>query len=249
LRRVSLSDPVLDRSSPVPLYFQVAQHLEAAIERGDLRVGDRLGNEIALAERWGLSRPTMRQAIGELVDKGLLVRRRGVGTQVVRRRVQRRVELTSLFDDLRASGQQPTTEVLTLETVPADDVVAERLGVPAGDGVLHLERLRRARGVPLAILRSWLPPVVGGMVTRESLEEHGLYECMRTAGMHIRTAEQRIGARAASTAEARLLELRRGAPLLTMERCAFDQNGHPAEWGSHVYDAAGYSFTIALTSD
>jgi DNA-binding GntR family transcriptional regulator len=162
-------------------------------------VGDRLGDEIALPERWGLSRPTMRQAIGELVDKGLLVRRRGVGTEVVRRRVQRRVKLTSLFDDLRASGQQPTTEVLTLETVPADGVVAERLGVPTGEGVLHLERLRCARGVPLAILRSWLPPAVNDMVTRESLEEHGLYECMRAAGTHVRSAGGRTSTTRAPT--------------------------------------------------
>jgi DNA-binding GntR family transcriptional regulator len=248
-RRVSLSDPVLDRSSPVPLYFQVAQHLEAAIECGDLQVGDRLENEIALAERWGLSRPTMRQAIGDLVNKGLLVRRRGVGTQVVSRRVQRQVQLTSLFEDLQASDQQPTTEVLTLETVPADDTVAERLAVPPRTTVVHLKRLRRARGVPLAILGNWLPLAVGGSLDRESLERHGLYECMRAGGTRVRSAQQRIGARAASASEARLLGARRGAPLLTMERVAFDAQGHPVEWGAHVYDSRTYSFTIALKSD
>jgi DNA-binding GntR family transcriptional regulator len=233
----------------VPLYFQVAQHLEAAITRGDLQVGDQLDNEVALAERWGLSRPTVRQAIGDLVDKGLVVRRRGVGTQVVSQRVQRPVQLTSLFEDLRASDQQPSTEVLTLETVPAADTVAGWLGVPAGTEVVHLERLRRARGVPLAILRNWLPVRVGGALTRESLEHHGLYECMRTAGVQVRAAEQRIGARAASAAEARLLDVRRGAPLLTMERGALDQQARRVEWGSHVYDARTYSFTIALQAD
>jgi DNA-binding GntR family transcriptional regulator len=140
----------------------------------------------------------VRQAIGDLVDKGLVVRRRGVGTQVVSQRVQRPVQLTSLFEDLRASDQQPSTEVLTLETVPAAETVAGRLGVPAGTEVVHLERLRRARGVPLAILRNWLPVRVGGALTRESLEHHGLYECMRAAGVQVRAAEQRIGARAAS---------------------------------------------------
>jgi DNA-binding GntR family transcriptional regulator len=246
---VALPDPVLDRSSALPLYFQVAQHLEAVIARGDLEVGDRLDNEIALAERWGLSRPTMRQAIADLVDKGLLVRRRGVGTTVVSRKVQRPVQLTSLFEDLRASDQQPSTEVLTLETVPAADAVAGRLGVPAGTDVVHVERLRCARGVPLAVLRNWLPLRVGAALTRESLEHQGLYECMRAGGTHVRAAEQRIGARAASAAEARLLDRRRGAPLLTMERVASDQQGRPVEWGSHVYDAQTYSFTIALTSD
>src|SRR4051812_9247022 len=166
---MKLLDPSLDRGSPVPLYFQVAQHLEAAIERGDLAVGDRLENEVALAERWGLSRPTMRQAIGHLVDKGLLVRQRGVGTEVVRRQVERQVQLTSLYDDLRTSGQEPTTEVLVLERAPADDVVAERLGVPVGSEIVRLERLRRARGVPLAILRNWLPVPLAGSITKADL--------------------------------------------------------------------------------
>ena len=92
----------LDRSSPVPLYYQLAQAIEAAIRDGELSPGDRFENELALAKRLTLSRPTTRRAIQELVDKGLLVRKRGVGTQVVQNPVHRRVELTSLFDDLVA---------------------------------------------------------------------------------------------------------------------------------------------------
>ncbi len=80
----------VDRSSPVPLYFQLSQQLETAIETGKLAPGSLLGNEIELAGRLGLSRPTVRQAIQSLVDKGLLVRRRGIGTQVVHSQVKRR---------------------------------------------------------------------------------------------------------------------------------------------------------------
>lgn len=99
----------LDRSSPVPpLYYQLAQAIEAAIRSGELAPGDRFENELALAKRLTLSRPTTRRAIQELVDKGLLVRKRGVGTQVVQNPVHRRVELTSLFDDLsRAVRNRP----------------------------------------------------------------------------------------------------------------------------------------------
>jgi len=245
---VTLQVPALDRASPVPLYFQVAQHLESAIERGDIRVGERLENEVALAERWGLSRPTMRQAIRHLVDKGLLVRQRGVGTQVVRRRVQRQVQLTSLYEDLQSSGQQPSTTVLTLARVPADELVAERLGLPAATEVVHLERLRRARGVPLAILRNWLPVEVAGTISAAELEKNGLYASLRARGSTVHSAQQRIGARAASAEEARLLDVRRGAPLLTMERIASDDRARPIEWGSHVYDARAYSFTTTLQS-
>src|SRR5829696_354134 len=138
----------LDRSSPVPLYYQVSRQIEAAIDSGALAPGDRLENEISLADRWGLSRPTMRRAIQELVDNGLLVRRRGIGTQVVHGRVKRPMDLTSLFDDLARSGQKPTTQVLERELVGAPAPVADRLGTAAGADALRLERLRSARGEP-----------------------------------------------------------------------------------------------------
>lgn len=135
----------LDRSSPVPLYYQVSQQIEHAISSGQLGPGARLDNEISLADQFGLSRPTMRRAIQELVDKGLLVRKRGVGTQVVHGRVTRPVELTSLFDDLARGNQAPRTTLLVNEIIPASDKVAGFLDVPVGARVLRLRRLRFAK--------------------------------------------------------------------------------------------------------
>ena len=112
-----LPDLVVNRSSPVPLYFQVAEQIERAIHDGHLLPGDRIANEVALADQLGLSRPTMRQAIQTLVDKGMLVRKRGVGTQVVHAPIRRSVELTSLYDDLKRSGLRPTHAVLGLDLV------------------------------------------------------------------------------------------------------------------------------------
>src|SRR3712207_5899329 len=105
----------IDRSSPTPLYFQLSQAIERAIAEGDLPAGSKLENEILLAQSYGLSRPTVRRAVQELVDKGLLVRKRGVGTQVIQPHVRRSVELTSLYDDLARGGEAPSTEVLSLE--------------------------------------------------------------------------------------------------------------------------------------
>lgn len=235
----------LDRSSPVPLYFQVSQQIETAISSGQLGPGARLDNEISLADQFGLSRPTMRRAIQELVDKGLLVRKRGVGTQVVHGQVTRPVELTSLFDDLARAKQSPRTTLLINETIPAPEDVSHFLDVPVGARVLRLRRLRFANGEPLAILENYLPEDLADIGNCD-LEARGLYQLMRAKGVHIRVAKQRIGARAGTAEECQLLDERKGSPLLTMDRATHDDSGRPVEWGHHVYRAAQYSFEVTL---
>ncbi len=235
----------VDRNSPVPLYFQVAQQIEASILDGTLSPGSRLETEVSLADRCGLSRPTVRQAIQHLVDKGLLVRKRGVGTQVVQAQVRRTIELTSLYDDLLAAGRSPGTRVLELGTVPATAEVAGQLGVAPGADVIRVRRLRLTDGEPLALLTNHLPPGIVSL-TPGHLEAHGLYETLRAAGVNLRIANQTIGARGATSAEAALLDEWRGAPLLTMTRTAFDDKGRAIEYGSHVYRADRYAFTLTL---
>ena len=237
----------VDRYSPVPMYYQVAQQLEHAIETGELPPGTRLDGELALADQLGVSRPTLRRAIEYLVDRGYLVRRRAVGTQVVHPKVRRPVELTSLYDDLTASRKNPRTKVLSLEAVPASDRVAHALGLEDGVDVLALERLRYADGQPLAIMRNWLPLGVVEL-NAERLERSGLYQLMRAAGITLHLASQTIGARGASAAEAKLLQAHKGEPLLTMERTTYNEKGQPVELAEHIYRASLYSFEIVLVT-
>ncbi|MEU7057463.1 GntR family transcriptional regulator [Streptomyces sp. NPDC046197] len=238
-------DFALDRSSPVPLYYQLAQQLEGAIERGILGPGDLLGNEVDLSARLGLSRPTVRQAIQSLVDKGLLVRRRGVGTQVVHSQVKRPLELSSLYDDLQSAGQGPTTRVLRNERIPASAAVAAALGLAEGSEVTVLERLRSTHGQPVAFLCNYLP-VTLIQPDDARLESTGLYRMMRTAGVTLHSARQTVGARAATVEEAALLDEKEGAALLTMQRTAYDDTGRPVEYGTHVYRASRYTFDFQL---
>jgi DNA-binding GntR family transcriptional regulator len=235
----------VNRNSPVPLYFQVAQQLEATIREGTLPPGSRLENEVRLADRCGLSRPTVRQAIQHLVDKGLLVRKRGVGTQVVQPQVRRSIELTSLYDDLEAAGREPRTQVLEFGVVLAGDDVAKALGVVPATEVLRLRRLRLTGSEPLALMTNYLPADVLD-VTTDVLIERGLYATLRATGVNLRIAHQTVGARAASAGEARLLDERRGVPLLTMTRTAYDDGGRAVEYGTHVYRATRYSFALTL---
>src|SRR3982751_1618818 len=117
----------LDRSSSVPLYHQLAQSIEHAISSGTLAPGDRLENELSLTSRLGLSRPTARQAIQELVKKGLLVRKRGVGTQVVRSQFRRDERLSSLNEDLTKAGRVPSSRLLHYSVGELDQDVRDAI--------------------------------------------------------------------------------------------------------------------------
>ena len=234
----------LDRSTPVPLYHQLAQAIESAIVRGDLSPGDRLENELDLAKRLKLSRPTIRQAISELVDKGVVVRKRGVGTQVVQSPVHRTVELTSLFDDLSSAGMHPTTQLLEYRIGVPDEMLREQLSLEPGAEAVTIKRLRSAGGEPLAVMINHLPAEISPPAG--DLEDGGLDRGLRANGVHIRLARQRIGAKAADADEAALLDEEPGAALLTMHRTAFDDAGRVVEVGEHAYRADRYFFETTV---
>ncbi|KJL24325.1 HTH-type transcriptional repressor YvoA [Microbacterium azadirachtae] len=237
----------LDRTGPVPIYFQISSRLEAAIHDGTIPAGARLENEISIGQHLGVSRPTVRRAIQELVDKGLLVRRRGIGTQVVQGQVTRQVELTSLYEDLTSAHHSPGTVVLAHELVPASDQVASALGVAPGADVVYLRRQRTTDGIPVAVLENYLPSEFGE-ITSEQLSERGLYQILRARGVAIQIAKQRIGARRAAGDESGLLNVDKGSPVLTMERVAYDNSGRAIEFGHHCYRPDMYSFETTLVA-
>lgn len=236
----------LNRLSPVPLYSQLADQLKVAITDGVLAKGTYLGNEILLAEQWQVSRPTVRRAIQDLVDEGMLVRRRGIGTQIVNDQVRRPFALSSLYEDLAAAGRQPVTSVRSLTTGPATAEIATELGLRTGDEVASLVRLRSAGNRPLAILRNWLVADVAEHLTTDALEREGLYALLRAGGVRPHYALQRLGAKVADADEAEQLGIEAGAPLVTMHRVMQDDTGRLIEVGSHVYDAEHYTVEMSV---
>jgi DNA-binding GntR family transcriptional regulator len=237
-------DLQIDRSSPVPLYHQLAEQLSAAVADGRLEPGDPFENELAMCERLQLSRPTVRRAIQEMVDQGLLVRRRGVGTTVANRKVHRTAELSSLYDDLKRAGRVPATTVLELQ-VGQDPRAAAALDLDEHTEMLSVVRLRLVEDKPLALMRNWLPPAYLDL-TRVELEATGLYDALRTRGAKPVVARQSIGARMPTPAERRYLGLRGGQPVLTMTRMAFDVAGKAVEFGDHSYRAEDYALDMVV---
>lgn len=239
-------DVRLDRSSPVPLYHQLAQAIESAIDSGGLRPGDRIENEVSLTERLGLARPTARQAIQELVRKGLLVRRRGLGTQVVRPAIHRDVRLSSLYEDLVQSGRQPLTRVLErFECTPASTGLPALLDHLSPDEPMQqIRRLRFADEEPLAIMTNYLPARF--IFDDDALADRSLYDLLREQGAQIAIAHQTIGARLADGDEARLLGTPRPAACVTAERIVYDDAGKLIELGRHIYRSDRYTVQNSL---
>jgi GntR family transcriptional regulator len=234
----------LDRSSPVPLYHQLALALERAIADGRLRPGDRLENELAMTNRLGLARPTARQAIQELVRKGLLVRKRGVGTQVVAAPpIRRDVKFSSLHDDLVSSGHEPSTELLERTVGTPAELGVDDL-VDVDELLVHLRRLRRVDRDPLAIMTNYLPARF--RLDDDELRDRGLYATLRAQGVNFAIAHQTIGARLVSSEEAVLLGESEPAACVTMQRLVYDDTGRLVELGQHIYRASQYTVQTSL---
>lgn len=239
-----VTDIELDHSSPVPLYHQISEPIKNLILDGTIPPGAKLEDELSMASRLGVSRPTARRALQSLVDLRLVVRKRAVGTIVAPKEIHRQVKLSSLYDDLRDSGQKPTTEVISYEEVAAEAEIAEDLRLSEGQTVIKVVRLRLANGEPLAIMTNYLPQEVAP--TEKELRSGGLYDAMRSHGHEVVSASQTISARKASSEEAETLQESRGAAILSMRRIAYNQSGVPIEIGDHVYRASRYRFTISL---
>lgn len=244
--RIVKFDIHVDRHSPMPLYHQVARELERAVADGRLRRGDFLDNELVLAKQWQVSRLTLRRSIQELVENGLLVRRRGVGTQVVNDTIPRPPRLGSSYDELIERGDTPLTTVLAHERMVADDIIADQLAIEPGSTVVYIERCRRVANRRIALLRNWVTIDVAGDLTTDQLASRGLFELYRSTGVWPHSATRKITARTAGPVDAALLGVPIGAALLAIDSTLQDTSGSRVEVGQQLYVGSEYTMELAV---
>jgi GntR family transcriptional regulator len=230
----------------VPKYYLVKRHLLEIIDA--LPPGAPVAPERVLTAELRTSRTTVRQALAELVGEGRLVRRQGSGTFVAEPKTAWPLSMASFSEQAAASGLQPGTRLLSVETVSADDDIARRLSLAPGANVHRIERLRTGDDRPLAVEVCFVsaarfPRLLDRMRSAQSLYE--VFE--RHYGVVPVDAEETIETAAAPPAEAALLETDTGAPMLVLSRHTFDDSGEPVEWVRSWYRGDRYVFVAQLT--
>jgi GntR family transcriptional regulator len=238
---------VLSRSSPEPLYRQLADHLEGEIRGGRLKPGERLASEGPLAGRFGVSRITLRQAVAELVRKALLVRKQGKGTFVTAPAVRHDLKRShGLLGSLFSQAEAASTRLLRYEmAVPPADVGA-LLGLQPGEPAVRLDRLYLIVGRPVALAQAWLKREVGGL-PRSTARFMATEDMMRRAGIVIASSEVTMRAETAGAKVGRALRISPRAPVLVLRRKTVADDDRVKEVVRVWFCSDGYEFVSSTT--
>ncbi len=238
--------PALDKNLPVPLYHQLQGVLKAEIETGKWRADEQLPNETKLAERFGVSKITVRQALQELVDLGYIRREHGRGTFITRRKFDEGPrELTSFTEEMKRHDLVASSRILSQGVVEADARVTHALGLPARSAVFVLKRVRLSGGEPVSLQTAHIPAeFVRGLVVDEGAS---LYDVLQKRyDLYPARARETYLASAADGRAADLLGIPQGAPVFAVERITMLPNERPFEFVLSVVRGDRYSIVLEL---
>ncbi len=240
---------VLERNSAVPLHTQIAETLRIQIHNDEFKDHEHLPSERELAEKFVVSRMTVRQALQKLRLEGLIYHERGVGTFVNNRKIDVHTRnLNGFSEEMASLGLVPSSRVLTLKRELADADVMGDLRLGSGAEVFHLERLRLADGEPMAFEKTFLPAYLFPKLDEFDLTKNSLYQVLQeNYDLQMHHAEEYLEAKPATAFIARQLGVRTGAPVLFVHRVVFSESNQPLEAAHTTYRADRYRATFYLS--
>lgn len=241
---------MIDKNSPIPIYHQLEEHIKQLIEQGDLKPGDMLPSEREYADKYKISRMTIRQAIINLVNERYLYRVKGKGTFIMEKKLEQSLQgLTSFSEDMKSRGMKASSKLISFEIIPATSKLADQLGIQEHGPVYEIKRIRLAEEVPMALERTYISAnKVKGLT--EDIVQRSLYQFIEE-NLHLKIAKGRqiIEAAIANNDEVEHLEIPEHSPIMLIQRMTRLEDGTIIEVVKSSYRGDRYKFMIDLTRD
>lgn len=239
---------MLDKKSPIPLYYQLVEAIRDRIRAGELMPGAQLPPERELGEQYGISRMTVRQALQYLISDDVLVARQGTGTFVAEPKLTFDLRHALGFtDEMVRRGADAVSQVLEQSVVTPPESVAAKLALQADERATRIVRLRLAAETPLVLEIVYVPTNLFPGLELENLTQHSLYRLMRDVhGVSPAGAYQTLQSVPANEYEGHLLGVQPGTPMILLKGVTVDQNDQPIECFKAIY--RGDRFEIAFDS-
>jgi GntR family transcriptional regulator len=243
----------VDRDSYIPYYIQVKEIVLERIKNNEWKVGEQLPAESQLCAMFDVSRTVIRQALQELENRGVVIRKKGKGTFVARPKISGSLvqRLTGLHENMAGQGKTVISQVLKQAQVPASPKVARYLGVAPGAAVVQIDRLRFVQDEPIVLLSAFYPAgKFASLLTADLEGDKSLYAYLEgVLGVKVAHGFRTIEAVSANEYEARLLKIERGSPLILLDSVACDEDGVPVEYYHGVHRGDRLKFEVEVVRD
>lgn len=244
--------PDLDHTGPTTVYLQVERWIQEQIEQGRWPQHYKLANEIDLANDLGVSRGTIRRAISDLIEAGLLVRAHGRGTFVASKNLEQPLaeRLVSFSESLIEQGIPFETQVLRQGMIVPDDRVASLLSVQTGDEVFLLERVRHVAQRPMSYLRNYVVARRCPGIEEVDFTEHRLFQILEGRyGLLLDWARRTFEAQISDARIAALLQIPECAPIMKLEQIVYLDDGSPIEFSDVWLCGDRFNLTSTVKRD
>jgi GntR family transcriptional regulator len=231
-----------------PLHYQLSQNLQEEINSGKFQQGDLFATEKSLMNRFNVSSTTVRRALQDLVHKGYLFRKVGKGTFVRRPSIEEPIGfLSSFFEEMESQGIKPSSDILALDIITADPLLAEKMQLKPEEPVYRIKKLMRADNEPIALFESYWPLAIGQVLAKYDLATVGIFYIIEEVmGLRLGEAVGTIEAAQPTAEEARMLKAPSKMPLLIKKQVIYSDDGKPLNVVQISYRGDRYKFQIRM---
>ncbi|MFW5981146.1 MAG: GntR family transcriptional regulator [bacterium] len=215
----------LNKNTPVPLYYQLMGIIKENIDNDILKAGDLLPSERELAEIYKVSRPTIRQALKELVNEGMLVREKGKGTYVAEAedKTEGGMKIKTFYDKLKSNGNFSRIKVLEQKIINSSDILSQKLNINPGKSLIYLHRLKYIKNEPLISVKNYIPYKLCPTLITRNLNDKSLSDILKKFNIIAYRKMIKVDARVADEEDREYLQLENNTAIQFITKISFSK--------------------------